>query len=149
MTLEALDRYLREQQADYALIRQDTSILSTQDAARYFDLRYAAPVLVVQTETGLMSLIASAQRGRLDFDALKHRLGLSRLKLVDRKRVEKATGYAAGSIPLVGLDLPCIFDNKLLSFDYIYGGCGDALHTLKIAPGDVKRLNPVVWTLTD
>lgn len=149
MLLEALDQYLREQRADYELIRQDAPILSTQDAARYFDLQYAAPALVAQTENGLMSLIVSARRGRLDFEALKNRMGLSKLKLADRRKVEKLTGYQAGAIPLVGLDLPCVFDNSLLSFDYIYGGCGDELYTLKIAPGDVKRLNPVVWTLTD
>lgn len=149
MTLETLDRYLQGQHADYELIRQETPILSTQDAALYFDTRYAAPTLVVQTESGLMALIASAQRGRLDFEAIREQMGLTKLKSADRKEVEKATGYQAGSIPLVGLDLPCIFDGRLLSFDYIYGGCGDELHTLKIAPGDVRRLNLVVFTLTD
>lgn len=147
MTLEALDRYLREQRADYELIRQDSPILATQDAARYFDLQYAAPALVLQTETGLMSLIVSAQRGRVDLEALKAQLGLSKLKLADRKKAEKATGYPTGAIPLVGSDLPCIFDTRLLDFVYIYGGSGDPLHTLKISPRDVERLNAVVFRL--
>ncbi|WP_298020095.1 aminoacyl-tRNA deacylase [uncultured Dysosmobacter sp.] len=147
MTLEALDRYLREQRADYELIRQDSPILATQDAARHFDLQYAAPTLVLQTETGLMSLIVSAQRGRVNFEALKARLGLSKLKLADRKKAEKATGYPAGAIPLVGSGLPCVFDARLLDFAYIYGGSGDPLHTLKISPRDVERLNAVVFRL--
>ena len=149
LTPEALGTYLHSQNANYALIRQDVPIRSAQDAAQYYDIRFAAPTLVVQTEKGLMSLIYSAQRGRLDLEAIRDAMGLEKLKLADRKKVEKQTGYQTGSIPLVGLDLPCIFDDLLLAFEYIYGGCGDELRTLKIAPGDVKRLNPVVFTLTD
>ncbi|CQR55501.1 hypothetical protein [Paenibacillus riograndensis] len=35
-------------------------------------------------------------------------------------------------------------DNRLLSMDYIYGGSGDELHTLKIAPAEVVRLNRIL-----
>ena len=149
LTSEALNQYLQEQQADYALIHQDAPILSAQDAAPYYDVRSAAPTLVVQTDRGLMSLIYSAQRGRLDLDSIRTAAGLEKLKLADRKKVEKQTGYTVGSIPLVGLELPCIFDDRLLAFSYVYGGCGDPLTTLKISPKDVKRLNSVVFTLTD
>lgn len=41
----------------------------------------------------------------------------------------------------------CIFDESLLAFNYVYGGTGDPLTTLKIAPGDVKRLNKVIGCL--
>jgi len=54
------------------------------------------------------------------------------------------TGYKAGSIPLIGHNLPCVFDDCLLDYDYIYGGSGDELHTLKIAPNDVMRLNNII-----
>jgi len=143
LTLETLDQHLQENRADYALLRQEGLILSAHDAARYYDVRYAAPTLIVQTERGLMSLIYSAQRGRLDLDVIRSAAGLEKLKLADRKKAEKQTGYAMGAVPLVGLELPCLFDDSLLAFPYIYGGSGDPLVTLKIAPGDVKRLNPV------
>lgn len=142
-TPDALEQYLLEMRADFTLIHQDAPILSAQDAAPYYDVRYAAPTLVVQTDRGLMSLICSAQRGRLDLDAIRAAAGLEKLKLADRKKVERQTGYTVGAIPLVGLDLPCLFDDRLLAFSYIYGGCGDPLVTLKISPADVKRLNPI------
>ena len=95
------------------------------------------------TEHGLMLMIVSAVRGMLDFSALKAALGFEKLKLVDRKKVLSQTGFAPGAIPLVGTDLPCIFDDRLRALPYIFGGSGDSLVTLKIAPEDARRLNDV------
>ena len=39
---------------------------------------------------------------------------ISKLKLADRKKIKSITGYDVGTIPLVGLELPCLFDKKLL-----------------------------------
>lgn len=147
LKIQELSGYLKSEDADFELIRQDAPIISTQDAAKYFDTNLAAPALVVQTEKGLMLLIVSGKKGRIDFKKLAADLGLSKLKLADRKKVEKETGYQAGAIPLVGVELPCIFDEDLLENDYIYGGSGDELVTLKISPEDVKRLNDVAFSL--
>ncbi len=145
--LEQLEQRLKERGADYELIRQGEPIRTMEDAKRYFDPEQAAPVLVVQTEQGLMEVIVSASRGRLDWNELKGQLGLSKLKLADRKRAEEETGYRTGAMPLVGLGLPCIFDRRLLELDYLYGGSGDEMVTLKIAPEDVRRLNQTVLYL--
>lgn len=149
LDLDALERRLTAENARFELIHQDTSILSAQDGARYFDPRLAAPTLVLQTDQGYMSLIFSAPRGRLDFSALREKAGLAKCRLADPKRVARDTGYQAGAIPLVGLDLPCLFDKRLLDFEFIYGGTGDPLCTLKIAPQDVARLNPVTLFFDD
>ncbi len=145
--ISELRDYLKSKGADFEIVEQDAPIISTQDAERYFDTDLAAPALIVQTEKGLMLLIVSAKRGRLDFKKIGADLGLSKLKLADKKKAEKAAGYAVGAIPLVGVELPCIFDNRLLENDFIYGGSGNELFTLKISPGDVKRLNHVVFSL--
>ncbi len=78
---------------------------------------------------------------------MKIQLGYSKLKMASADKIEKQTGYKVGSIPIIGTNLPCIFDNRLLEFDYIYGGTGDELITLKINPHDVKRLNSVIHYL--
>jgi len=75
---------------------------------------------------------------------MKRKLGFSKLKMADSGKVLEMTGYETGAIPLIGHDLPCVFDDWLLTFDYIYGGTGDAFHTLKIKPSDIARLNNVV-----
>lgn len=144
-TITELNDYLKGEDADFELIKQDAPILSMQDAEKYFDTDLAAPALIVQTEKGLMLLIASGMRGRLDLKRLGTDLGLCKLKLADKKKIEKSTGYRVGAIPLIGIELPCIFDERLLESDFIYGGSGDALFTLKIASKDVKRLNNVMF----
>lgn len=42
------------------------------------------------------------------------------------------------------LDLPCVIDNKLFQYDYIYGGTGRSTSTLKIRPHSLKELNQVI-----
>lgn len=83
------------------------------------------------------------QNGRLDFEKLKIQLGFKKLKMADRKKVEKQTGYLIGCIPLVGLGISYIFDKKLLCHDFVYGGTGDELLTLKINPNDLIKVNEI------
>lgn len=144
-TISELSDYLKNEGADFELTKQDAPIFSLKDAEKYFDIDSAATALIVQTEKGLMLLIASGMRGRLDFKRLGADLGLSGLKLADKKKIEKSTGYKVGAIPLIGAALPCIFDECLLKHDFIYGGSGSEMFTLKIAPEDVKRLNDVIY----
>lgn len=146
-TVEQLEELLRREGADFELIRQDAPILSARDAEPYYDVTRAAPTFVLQSERGLVACVFSANRGRIDFDAMKRAFGFEKLKMADRKKVQKQTGYEVGAIPLVGLELDCVFDSALLEFEYIYGGTGDPLTTLKIAPCDVKRLNRVIGCL--
>ncbi len=139
-TLKDLDQYLSEAHADFQMIKQDKPIHAAQDAKGYYDIEKAAPVFILENENGLLACIISISRGRLDFEAMKRQFCFSKLKMADRRKVEKQIGYNVGAIPLIGHALPCIFDDSLLKYDYIYGGTGDELVTLKIKPQDVKRL---------
>lgn len=144
LTLDELQAYLKDQQSDFALIPHEIPLLSTEDAKTYFDIGKAAPTLILQSEEGLLAFIMSSQRGRADFQMLKEQLGCSKLKMADKSKVVAETGYRPGAVSLVGHRLPCLFDTRLLQFDYIYGGSGDPRCTLKIAPSDVVRLNHVI-----
>lgn len=146
-TVQELEKTLKEAEADFQLIRQDVPILSAADAAPYYDVRKAAPTFVLQSEKGLTACILSANRGRMDFQDMRRRFGFSKLKMADGKKVMEETGYQVGSIPLIGHGLACIFDDSLLQYDYIYGGTGDALVTLKISPQDAKALNRIIGVL--
>jgi Cys-tRNA(Pro)/Cys-tRNA(Cys) deacylase len=143
-TLDELQNYLSSNNSDFEILEHDAPIITTQDAAKYFDIEESAPTLILDTEQGLIACIVSSGRGRLDFKAMKIDLGFSKMKLAEKADVLKATGYHAGAIPFIGHNLPCIFDNRLLAFDYIYGGSGNELHTLKIAPKDIIRLSNVI-----
>ena len=143
-SISELRDFLEANNSDFEIIKHDAPILSTSDAAKYFDIDKTAPTFILKTETGYVAFISSSKRGRCDLKAMKSALGFSVLKMADRKMVQDVTGYDAGTVPLIGHSLPCIFDDWLLDHDYIYGGTGDELHTLKIAPADVLRLNNVV-----
>jgi Cys-tRNA(Pro)/Cys-tRNA(Cys) deacylase len=143
-TLKQLHEFLLDNNSNFEIIEHETPIISTQDAVKYFDIRKAAPTFIMQTENELVAFIISSQRGKIDFKIIKEALGFSKFKFADKDKVEKVTGYSVGAIPFIGHNLPCIFDKQLLELDFIYGGSGDAFHTLKIAPVDVERLNNVI-----
>jgi len=144
LSIAELEKFLKSNQSDFEILAHDTPIVSTQDAAKYFDIEKAAPTLIMDTEQGLIAFIVSSKRGKLNFVALKQGLGFSKLKMAEKEKIQKETGYKAGSVPFIGHNLPCVFDNWLLENRYIYGGSGDDFHTLKIAPIDVLRLNNVI-----
>jgi len=147
VTLEELRELLDREQADYQLICQEKPIRSAQDAQGFYPVEQSAPTFILECDDGLVACIASVQRGRLDFEAMKKQLGYTKLKLADRKKIQRETGYQVGSVPLVGHRLPCIFDRRLFCYDYVYGGTGDELVTLKITPRDIERLNQVIFHL--
>jgi prolyl-tRNA editing enzyme YbaK/EbsC (Cys-tRNA(Pro) deacylase) len=144
LSIVELKDFLENNNCDFEILPHDAPIKSTHDAAKYFDIEKTAPTLIMETEQGLIAFIISSKRGKIDLKAMQQDLGFSKLKMADKAKVKEITGYETGAIPLIGHNLPCIFDNFLLENDYIYGGSGNELHTLKIAPRDVIRLNNVI-----
>ena len=143
-----LRNFLENNNSDFEILAHNTPIISTQDAAKYFDIEKAAPTFIMETDLGLVAFIISSKRGKINFKEMKEKLGFSELKMADREKVQKITGYSTGAIPLIGHKLPCVFDDCLLDYDYIYGGSGDELQTLKITPNDVMYLNNVIKHIT-
>lgn len=144
MDPKEIEEMLSMSDTKYEIIQQDKPIRSALDAAGYYPVEKAAPTFVLQTENGLIGCIVSTQHGKLDFDKLKQCFGFSKLKMADRKKIKNQTGYDVGVIPLVGLGFPCLFDKKLLKHDFIYGGTGNELLTLKIAPADLLKANEII-----
>lgn len=143
-SISELEILLKTNHSDFNILKHDTPIVSTQDAAKYFDIDKAAPTFIIDTEQGLIALIISSKYGRINFNEMKNSLGFAKFKMANKEKVEKATGYQVGAVPLVGHQLNTIFDDNLLENDYVYGGAGDELHTLMIAPNDIIRLNNVI-----
>ncbi|WP_082903289.1 aminoacyl-tRNA deacylase [Christensenella timonensis] len=140
-SLEQLTEFLTMNKADFEIIAHDEPILTVEDSGKYFPLEECAPVFVVQADQSLAALIMNAQRGKVNLKSLAAEHGFHTLQLANPKVVAQATGYKTGNLPLIGHNLPCLFDKSLTIHDYIYGGTGDPLQTLKIKPEDVIRLN--------
>ena len=135
---------LTKHNADFSIIENKNPIYSLDDARGLFELSETAPVLIISTEKGYYALIISGDRIPIDFELIKKALRCEKVKLAARKDIFEIVGFEAGSIPLVGLKLPCVLDNRLLLYPYIYGGAGDANYTLKIDPKDLRKINEVV-----
>ena len=148
MTVESLSQYLRAQQARFRLIRHAQPIATREDAKRVFPPEQAVSTLILQSDTGLIAALAGSGRSRLDLNRLKQLLNVSSLRLAPPQLVKEKTGYTVGAVPLIGHGLPCLLDNNIRQFDLIYGGSGDPLSTLEIAPGDLIRLNDVILFFT-
>jgi len=143
MTINDLKAVLDAAECRYEIIQQDKSILSATDAEGIYPTEKAAPTFVLQTEYGLIGCIVSMQNGRLDFEKLKAQFGFKKMKMADKKKIEKETGYSVGAVPLVGLGLPLILDKKLLCHDFVYGGTGNEFLTLKVKPDDLAKVNEI------
>lgn len=146
--MERLQAALQSCGYSYELIKHEALIHSAQDGANYFGIHIGqtAPTLVIKTEKGFYGLIVSGNRGKVDFDEISKGLGCQQAKLASAKEVQQITGFSVGSVSMVCLSIPCIIDEQLDDYDFIYGGTGDPAYTLKIEPQALRELNQVVWT---
>ena len=144
LTIVELQDFLRDSHADFEILLHEMPIICMKDAAKYFDIKKASPVFIMDTGQSLLAFLASASSEKINFKEIGKSLGYSKFKLANAEKIQEITGYVVGAIPLIGHNLPCIFDKKLLEHDYIYGGTGDLYHTLKITPKDTMILNNVI-----
>lgn len=133
----------------YEIIQHEKPILSREDGSKYFGIEVgqAAPSLILKTDKGYFVLIITGNRDKLDFKKIAEILNCNKVKLASPKEVQRITGFEVGSVRMVGLDLPCVLDKRLLEYDYIYGGTGKSTVTLKIEPQALNELNHVVATI--
>jgi len=89
-------------------------------------------------------LLLSGASFPVDFGVIKKELNCKEAKLFPRKDLFNTTGFEAGHVPLVGLNLPCLIDKKLMEYPYVYGGIGNPDYTLKINPKDLQRINNTI-----
>ncbi len=149
--MDQLRTLLQAKEVDFAIIQHEKPIRTAQEGADYFGiaLGQTAPTIVVKSEEGYFALIISGSRGRVNLPEVSERLGCNSLKMASPQEVQKVTGYPVGSVPLVGLVLPCVVDRKLFRYPFIYGGTGEPHSTLKITPNALQQLNHVVAFLDE
>jgi Cys-tRNA(Pro)/Cys-tRNA(Cys) deacylase len=144
--MKTVNRTLAQWDCDYELITHPKPILTVQDGVDYFNIEagQTAPTLILKTDRVFFALIFSGSRPQIDFAAVAILLGRQHVKLASPSEVEKETGFACGSVALVGHALPCILDRKLFAYPFVYGGSGNPLQTLKIAPASLAQINNVI-----
>jgi Cys-tRNA(Pro)/Cys-tRNA(Cys) deacylase len=144
-----LEGILERSKYRYEIIHHQKPILSREDGIKYFGIEagQTAPTFILKTDKGYFVFIVSGNRDKLDLKKIAILLDCSKVKLASPKEVPKVTGFEVGSIPMIGLDLPCVLDKQLFKYDFVYGGTGKATCTLKIEPHALQELNHVVAIL--
>lgn len=137
---------LQHSQYSYEFIYHTDPIRSVQDGVKHFgiDPGQTAPTLIVKTEKGFVAMTIAGSRGRVNFEEVAKLIGCNKVKLASRTEVKSITGFDIGNIPLVGISLSFIIDQRLFEYPLIYGGSGQINHTLKIDPHALVELNKVV-----
>jgi len=135
----------------FEIIEHESPIRSREDGKKFFGIEYGqtAPTLILKTDTSdFYALIISGKREKIEFEKVAKILGCTKVKLASPKEVKTITGFEVGSVRLVGLKLPCILDEELFNYDFIYGGTGQPTYTLKIQPQALKEMNQVIAEYT-
>lgn len=74
-------------------------------------------------------------------DKVVHILGAKKVKMAPKEKIENDLNMSVGCVPMVNLPIPCLIDEELLNYDYVYGGTGDKNFTLKLKPEALTSLN--------
>jgi len=133
----------------FEIIHNDKHIYTAKEGAEYFNVHIAqiAPTLILYTAVGFYVLVISGERGHVNFKELKQLLNCKNVRLANKDEVKSITGFSVGNVPMLGIELPYIVDEKLLEFPFVYGGLGEENTTLKIDPNALLKLNNVIGTL--
>jgi len=144
MDIEDLRALLSNQKADFEIIWHERPIKSKKDALGYFKIDETVPTLIIHTELGFYAMIISGERDKVDFELIRNLLGCKKIRMADKAEIVDRFNVEPGQVPLIGHNLPCIIDNRIFKYPYVYGGTGDWFHTLKIKPDDLVEANQVV-----
>lgn len=149
--MENLQRVLERSSYLYEILTHPEPLLTSQAGAEYFGIGIGqtAPTLIVKTAHQYFRLIIAGDRGRVKMDELSRRIGCERIKLASRGEVKNVTGFEPGWVPLIGIPLPVILDERLMRYAFVYGGVGSPDCTLRIDPRALVELNQVIATIAD
>ncbi|MDQ0178257.1 aminoacyl-tRNA deacylase [Bacillus chungangensis] len=143
--MKTLMTLLENSTFSYELMYHEKPIISAEDGAGYFgiDKGQTAPTLIVKADKDFFALIVSGSRGRVNIKKIADILKCNKIRMCSREEAQNATGFDVGSIPFIGLSIPCIIDKHLFHYPFVYGGTGKSTYTLKIEPQALCELNTV------
>ena len=147
--VENIEYILKKSGFLFELIHNDKPIYTAKEGADYFkiDIAQIAPTLIIYTAVGFYVLVISGERGHVNFKEIKRLLNCKNVRLATKDEVKLITGFLVGNVPMFGIPLPYIVDNRLLEFPFVYGGLGEENATLKVDPNALLKLNNVIGTL--
>jgi Ala-tRNA(Pro) deacylase len=122
---------------------QHEAVRTSEEAAavRGTPLERGAKALVLECGDGLLLAVISAA-AKVDFRALKQRIGVKRVQMASADRVRAVTGCEPGGVPPFGnlFGLRVIVDPSLLDNEWIDFNAGDRTRSVEMRADDFVRL---------
>ena len=142
--MELMRTFLREKKVDAELIDMGRPMTTAQAAADLLKI----PVgnifksLVLVDTHGDACLVVLPGGAKLDQKAIAQLVGAKKLRFASEDVVLKVTGYPAGGTPPLGhlTPLPVFVDEKVMDFEFGYGGGGHPDWLLRICPHELVRV---------
>ena len=133
-----LKSLLNEAGIAYAILEHEQTISTAEEGAQtgLGTLSSMAPTFILKTEAGYLAAIIRGDT-RLAYMKIKQQLGLKNISLASSDQVKEVSGAEVGYVSLVNPGIETIVDEKVISMDVIYGGCGVPHYTLRIQPKDL------------
>ena len=130
----------RELGIEVQVQRLEASTRTVADAATAVGCQEAeiAKSIVFVADGDPVVCVASG-RHRVDTDKVADALDVAEVRQAQADEVRAATGFAIGGVPPFGHDLPVLFDEELLTHEYVWAAAGDPHSLFCVNPRELAR----------
>ena len=145
--LQQIERHLKKIKLSYTVIHLGDEIFTVRGVVETgVDEDEIVKTLIIRTQQNLrrsqhkVKFIALAVRGkdRLDFKKVRKLFG-SKSELAKAEEVLKVCKVPIGAVCPILLDIPVIFDNKVMKLKHVNMGSGDLTKGLEMDFGDLLK----------
>lgn len=139
--LDKLNMFLQNENADYSIFIDTSSISTASAGAEHYDISLdeTTPTLILKTKEKYIAAIICSNT-RISFKKLKQALGIKDINMADPQTVFNVTGAKVGEVSMINGGLTTLIDTNVLKNENCTGGCGIPNATLRISAHDLVRI---------
>ncbi len=144
-TAEVIKRYLDGHGVSYKLHVVDGPTMTAQDAATRLRVPLETIIKSIlftdEKQTPVLAILTGDKRA--DQKKLASAVGALKVRIGTPEATKEFAGFEVGVMPPVGHKnrITTVIDEKVMSFDKVYGGSGTSEALMEIDPHDIARLN--------
>jgi len=145
MMAEVIKRYLEGHGVNYKLHVVDGPTMTAQDAATQLHVPLDTIIKTIlftdEKQTPVLAILTGDKRA--DRKKLAYVVGASKVRIGTPEATTEFAGFEVGVMPPVGhkSKIMTVIDQKVMSFNRVYGGSGSAEALMEIDPHDIARLS--------
>jgi Cys-tRNA(Pro) deacylase len=141
---EVIKRYLEGHGVNYRLHVVGGSTMTARDAATQLRVPLETIIKSIlftdEKQTPVLAILTGDKRA--DRKKLASAVGVSKVRIATPEATKEFAGFEVGVMPPVAhkIRMMTVIDQKVMSFNKVYGGSGTADALMEIDPHDIARL---------